>query len=245
MVVRRYLQYLAIRGGKALLHNCVPFWIQEGSRKSWISFPLSFLAPSLKRKELVCVASLNGSLFIPYGTPMILQPYWVYTVTRSLLCFQNRALPPWHCFPSSFSCHHPPLANRFMNLISAIMPTTSEAVLLMGRPALPWVVHMQDFTTLNCTELIQWRAHRCVPKTELFLPGTALPPFSDVTVLLSLTVFMNLVSAIMPTTSDAVPLIGRPAHMAAAVVPRFSTPGFSLLVTGDQASSMVFRGDFE
>ncbi len=32
--------------------------------------------------------------------------------------------------------------------------------------------------------------------------------FADVTVLLSLTVFMNLVSAIMPTTSDAVPLIG-------------------------------------
>ncbi len=34
--------------------------------------------------------------------------------------------------------------------------------------------------------------------------------FADVTVLLSLTVFMNLVSEIMPTTSDAVPLIGRP-----------------------------------
>ena len=33
--------------------------------------------------------------------------------------------------------------------------------------------------------------------------------FTDVTVLLSLTVFMNLVSEIMPTTSDAVPLIGR------------------------------------
>ena len=32
--------------------------------------------------------------------------------------------------------------------------------------------------------------------------------FADVTVLLSLTVFMNLVSEIMPTTSDAVPLIG-------------------------------------
>ena len=34
-------------------------------------------------------------------------------------------------------------------------------------------------------------------------------PLADVTVLLSLTVFMNLVSAIMPTTSDAVPLIGK------------------------------------
>merc|ERR1719220_593892 len=46
------------------------------------------------------------------------------------------------------------------------------------------------------------------------LLGFTLPPDSgekltlDVTVLLSLTVFMNLVSAIMPTTSDAVPLIG-------------------------------------
>ena len=37
-------------------------------------------------------------------------------------------------------------------------------------------------------------------------------PFTDVTVLLSLTVFMNLVSAIMPTTSDAVPLIGNQKH---------------------------------
>jgi len=36
--------------------------------------------------------------------------------------------------------------------------------------------------------------------------------FADVTVLLSLTVFMNLVSEIMPTTSDAVPLIGRRKH---------------------------------
>jgi hypothetical protein len=36
---------------------------------------------------------------------------------------------------------------------------------------------------------------------------------ADVTVLLSLTVFMNLVSEIMPTTSDAVPLIGRPADV--------------------------------
>ena len=36
-------------------------------------------------------------------------------------------------------------------------------------------------------------------------------PLADVTVLLSLTVFMNLVSAIMPTTSDAVPLIGKRA----------------------------------
>ena len=33
--------------------------------------------------------------------------------------------------------------------------------------------------------------------------------FPDVTVLLSLTVFMNIVSEIMPTTSDAVPLIGK------------------------------------
>ena len=37
-------------------------------------------------------------------------------------------------------------------------------------------------------------------------------PFADVTVLLSLTVFMNLVSAIMPTTSDAVPLIGKESN---------------------------------
>ena len=37
-------------------------------------------------------------------------------------------------------------------------------------------------------------------------------PFTDVTVLLSLTVFMNLVSAIMPTTSDAVPLIGKESN---------------------------------
>jgi hypothetical protein len=33
---------------------------------------------------------------------------------------------------------------------------------------------------------------------------------AEVTILLSLTVFMNMVSAIMPTTSDAVPLIGKP-----------------------------------
>ena len=35
-----------------------------------------------------------------------------------------------------------------------------------------------------------------------------LATFSGVTILLSLTVFMNMVSEIMPNTSDAVPLIG-------------------------------------
>ena len=34
--------------------------------------------------------------------------------------------------------------------------------------------------------------------------------FSGVTILLSLTVFMSMVSEIMPNTSDAVPLIGNP-----------------------------------
>ncbi|XP_059082204.1 neuronal acetylcholine receptor subunit alpha-7-like isoform X2 [Tigriopus californicus] len=54
----------------------------------------------------------------------------------------------------------------------------------------------------------------CVLISSMALLGFTLPPDSgekltlDVTVLLSLTVFMNLVSAIMPTTSDAVPLIG-------------------------------------
>ena len=47
----------------------------------------------------------------------------------------------------------------------------------------------------------------------------ALPPLSDVTVLLSLTVFMNLVSAIMPTTSEAVPLIGRPTWQQLQLLP--------------------------
>jgi hypothetical protein len=42
-----------------------------------------------------------------------------------------------------------------------------------------------------------------------FLLPYVQPLVSDVTVLLSLTVFMNLLSAIMPNTSDAVPLIGR------------------------------------
>ena len=44
---------------------------------------------------------------------------------------------------------------------------------------------------------------------KLFSIFTFVCQFADVTVLLSLTVFMNLVSEIMPTTSDAVPLIGR------------------------------------
>ncbi len=35
---------------------------------------------------------------------------------------------------------------------------------------------------------------------------------SGVTILLSLTVFMNMVSEIMPNTSDAVPLIGNSSH---------------------------------
>ena len=40
--------------------------------------------------------------------------------------------------------------------------------------------------------------------------------FSDVTVLLSLTVFLNQVSDSMPNTSDAVPLISiRPSHQLA------------------------------
>ncbi len=46
---------------------------------------------------------------------------------------------------------------------------------------------------------------------------------SDITVLLSLTVFMNLVSAIMPTTSDAVPLIGRPINRGCCRMFRFSS----------------------
>ena len=37
-------------------------------------------------------------------------------------------------------------------------------------------------------------------------------PLADVTVLLSLTVFMNRVSAVMPTTSDAIPLIGKESN---------------------------------
>ena len=41
---------------------------------------------------------------------------------------------------------------------------------------------------------------------------SSILPLADVTVLLSLTVFMNLVSAIMPTTSDAVPLIGKESN---------------------------------
>jgi hypothetical protein len=42
-----------------------------------------------------------------------------------------------------------------------------------------------------------------------FLLPYVQPLVSDVTVLLLLTVFMNLLSAIMPNTSDAVTLIGR------------------------------------
>jgi hypothetical protein len=42
-----------------------------------------------------------------------------------------------------------------------------------------------------------------------FLLPYVPPLVSDVTILLSLTVFMNLLSDIMPKTSDAVPLIGR------------------------------------
>ena len=37
-------------------------------------------------------------------------------------------------------------------------------------------------------------------------------PLADVTILLSLTVFMNRVSAVMPTTSDAIPLIGKESN---------------------------------
>ena len=37
--------------------------------------------------------------------------------------------------------------------------------------------------------------------------------FADVTILLSLTVFLNRVSETMPATSDAVPLISMRAHL--------------------------------
>ena len=39
--------------------------------------------------------------------------------------------------------------------------------------------------------------------------------YLGVTILLSLTVFMNMVSSVMPSTSDAVPLIGRRAGLLA------------------------------
>ena len=41
---------------------------------------------------------------------------------------------------------------------------------------------------------------------------SSILPLADVTVLLSLTVFMNRVSAVMPTTSDAIPLIGKESN---------------------------------
>ncbi|KAG8331424.1 CHRNA7-FAM7A fusion protein [Homalodisca vitripennis] len=54
----------------------------------------------------------------------------------------------------------------------------------------------------------------CVLISSMALLGFTLPPDSGekltlgVTILLSLTVFLNLVAESMPTTSDAVPLIG-------------------------------------
>ena len=51
---------------------------------------------------------------------------------------------------------------------------------------------------------------------------------ADVTVLLSLTVFMNLVSAIMPTTSDAVPLIGNHCVMHSLLASVFLSQAFFL-----------------
>ena len=42
--------------------------------------------------------------------------------------------------------------------------------------------------------------------------------YSDVTVLLSLTVFLNQVSDSMPNTSDAVPLISMPLHTGCIIV---------------------------
>jgi hypothetical protein len=49
----------------------------------------------------------------------------------------------------------------------------------------------------------------------LLLPQNVSSFLSDVTILLSLTVFLNTVSESMPATSDAVPLISkRPKHEA-------------------------------
>ena len=45
------------------------------------------------------------------------------------------------------------------------------------------------------------------PRIDLFEGFPKISIFSDVTVLLSLTVFLNQVSDSMPNTSDAVPLI--------------------------------------
>lgn len=57
--------------------------------------------------------------------------------------------------------------------------------------------------------------------------------FPGVTILLSLTVFLNLVAEKMPTTSDAVPLIGR----------RLARRGTSLILGGPEPFAFCFRRD--
>lgn len=55
-----------------------------------------------------------------------------------------------------------------------------------------------------------WRDRKLARRAEFTHPVlyTVLCGFAGVTILLSLTVFLNLVAESMPTTSDAVPLIG-------------------------------------
>ena len=86
------------------------------------------------------------------------------------------------------------------------------------RPHLPALTRLSISPTVGfslsewCREAGSAAARARLP---LRLPLTVSVPVLGVTILLSLTVFLNMVAESMPTTSDAVPLIGKNLCVAA------------------------------
>ncbi|KAE8752652.1 hypothetical protein FOCC_FOCC000774 [Frankliniella occidentalis] len=121
----------------------------------------------------------------------------------------------------------------FLNMVAESMPTTSDAVPLIGMVISNWGAGVSD--TWRQEKWLSKVQRELVPKwCTVPLPYLYPPPctgftlkqkgtrsslpiafqvtpkiLTGVTILLSLTVFLNLVAESMPVTSDAVPLIGR------------------------------------
>ena len=94
-------------------------------------------------------------------------------------------------------------------------------------------------TTGPAAPALPWARAVCLPRLEGPPPPPPPPPcrlyrhrvpclVAGVTILLSLTVFLNLVAAMMPNTSDAVPLIGM---LPGVSRPRGGARVLTLLVT--------------